>query len=342
MYSNNVFLSEEESPQDAIVASLIALNLEPDQNVVTDSQGKLVSGGSGGADTLQDVYDASTTQPQILTDGVNLGLEIREGDDDDNNTLTVQNIAGTDTFTVEGNGTCTSEQIITDNLIMEGGVNGTIQMDVYTPAEMNTLNSNLGVIEDKVVLAYNNDSRKIDLIKSGIIYRGQQDLLVCPEYDMRFSQTLTSGVTYFQKFYSPITTLISHIRLFNITQGAGPIKIAIYDVGVNFIIANTNTQPSWANGTFVNLPLASSTRLEQGRNYWIAITQNNLVSTNWQLGHTTTNASGGTGGGEVGYATPEISYYVIADYTAGFPNNIPPGIVYRPRIWFQLYGSFND
>jgi len=46
MYSTNVFLSDEESPQDAVVASLIALNLDPNQNVKTDSQGKLISEGS--------------------------------------------------------------------------------------------------------------------------------------------------------------------------------------------------------------------------------------------------------------------------------------------------------
>ena len=280
-YSTNVFLSEDDGPQDAIVNSLIALNLEPNQNVATDAQGKLIS----------------------------------------------QEVINYDVIEVNG-------------LVMTGGTSNSIQLDVYTPAQINTLNSNLGDIEDKAVLAYNTDSKKIDIIKSGVIYRGQQDILACPVYDMRFSQTLTTGFTYFQKLYSPLTTLISHIRLFLVTKGSGPIKVAIYDIGSNFKIAETNTQPlSWTNGTFVTLPFASPTRFEVGRNYWIAVTQNNLVSIDWQMGHTTTNASGG---GEVGFNTGEISYYVVSDYTAGFPNNIPTGIANQSRIWYQLYGSFDD
>ena len=225
---------------------------------------------------------------------------------------------------------------------MTGGVNGALQLDVYTPAEIDTLNTNLGTIEEKVVQAYNESSKRFDLIQSGIVYKGQLDILACPIYDMRFSFELLTGNTYFQKLFCPHTALISHIKLFLVTNSAGPINFAIYDIENDDLIEETTVQIALTNGTFFEIPFVNPQRLNSGKEYWIAITQHNNGGTSWQLGHTTTNVAGSEAG-SVGYLTDEISYRVAADYSGGgnWPATIPSGTAVRERFWYQLVNKVN-
>jgi hypothetical protein len=60
--------------------------------------------GSGTVVTLQQSYNNSVPSPEILTDGTNGALTIQEGVSDSNDTLVVNNMAGTSTWHVQGGG----------------------------------------------------------------------------------------------------------------------------------------------------------------------------------------------------------------------------------------------
>jgi hypothetical protein len=84
-----------------------ALNLALTADCEFVSSGKFGNASStvsGSVSTLQNTYDNSGVEPEILTDGTNGALTIQEGVSDSNDTLVVNNMAGTSTWHVQGGG----------------------------------------------------------------------------------------------------------------------------------------------------------------------------------------------------------------------------------------------
>jgi len=181
--------------------------LDENKFVGTDENKNLISvDAPSGAQTLQETYDTSIADPTIVT---TVPISIYNSINNNTNTLEVLNSSGTTAvITLDGDGV-----VNTKGLIINGTENS-LQLESLTPAQVVILNSNLGSIESKSVVYFNEGSQTIDFLQSGNIYNTQKDILACPVYDMRFSIQMVTGTTYFQKLFCPHTSIISNIDYF--------------------------------------------------------------------------------------------------------------------------------
>jgi len=331
MSYNNVFLG---TTSNLSVNSITLGNLDPNENVISDSQGKLISAmiPITPSNTFQEVYDASLSQPQILTDITNSGLAIREGFNDFNNTLLVTNTSGSPTTTIEGGGTLTTITGKMQGLIMTGGTDNSIQLEKLTPSQIDILDTNLGLIADKAVLAYNTGSKKIDIIDNNIVQRGQQNVHGANLYDWRYAVELVPTDTNCLKFFSPHSCEVNQIRLWSISQGSGDIRVAIYDDVANQKIGESNLQPPLITNDFMTLSFPASVTLEVGKAYWVCLSTG--AGTPWEILHSTNL-------GSVDYDSSKISFSSNADYSAGFPVTVPLVTSSDPKRYaYHLLGNF--
>lgn len=112
--STEAFITEPSIAANGLLRGFIiakqgatALNSLSEAIFVEASKFQSSTGGIGSAaETLQDVYDNSAANPEILTDATNGAVTIRRGSAaDTDDVLEVQNNAGTKLFSVTGNGT---------------------------------------------------------------------------------------------------------------------------------------------------------------------------------------------------------------------------------------------
>jgi len=216
---------------------------------------------------------------------------------------------------------------------MNGGVNNSIQMELLTPPEIDVLDTNLGLIADKAVLAYNNGSKKIDMINNNIIQRGQVNVHGVPLYDWRYAVSLVQTDTNCEKFFAPHSCEVNQIRLWSISQGDGDIRVAIYDDVANQKIGESNTQPPSISNDFMILNFPSPVTLEVGKAYWVCISTGAGINP-WEILYATNL-------GSVDYDSSKISFSSTADNSGGFSANIPLVTSSDPeRFAYHLIGIF--
>jgi hypothetical protein len=338
-WNQNSFLGQSQTPQDVVVNSLTALNLEPNENVITDENGTLITSAMTGAtgvseQTLQEVYDTSVLDPTIITTET---MSLYSSISNSASVLFIKDTTGgLASISMNGSGRITSK-----GLRLNGSTQDSLIIPNLTPSQLDTLAINTS--NPSGLVAVNSGSKTIDTLdSSGNWFRGQRSIIGNPCSSMRFNLSTLSenGITRLYKFFAPHDSMINEIRLMLVAYG-GDINLCIYDATTGDKVgsdtgnmANTFTPPE-----IVNLPLSTPAELKNGRSYWLAITYQNNLGDSFQLGFV---ADGGTGSGEIGYNSNLFANGINTDYTAGFPATLPAldDLVPFNRLWFQLTGNF--
>jgi len=158
-----VFVTEQNIAENGLLLATIAitkgceeLNNSSEAQIFTASKfGELGSVGSSSTGTLQQTYDNSTANPEILTTDVNGALTIRRGTsgDDSDIVVEVQNNAGTITFSIDGNGNITTNgtvdgrDISADGVLLDGKLDKDLILEAPPVGSYTLVNADAGKLK---------------------------------------------------------------------------------------------------------------------------------------------------------------------------------------------------